>query len=99
MALTGEIATILTVEQGLTLPSRITHFDTCIQKNGGEFPSGFSSVKAVKKERTVQLSTLRRAMNFFIAPIFYTTSLQSVMRMLAGEQRKTLFIGRDQVEG
>jgi hypothetical protein len=56
-------------------------------------------VKTVKKERTVQLSTLRRAMNFFIAPIFYTTPLQSVMRMLAGEQRKTLFIGRDQVEG
>jgi hypothetical protein len=38
-------------------------------------------------------------MNFTIEPFFYTTPLQSVTRMLAGEQRKApLFVGREQVE-
>jgi len=49
---------------------------------------------------TVHRSTSGRAMNFTIEPFFYTTPLQSIMRMLAGEQRKApLFVGREQVEG
>lgn len=48
---------------------------------------------------TTHLSTSGRAMNFTIDPFFYTTPLQSLMRMLAGEQRKApLFVGREQVE-
>lgn len=48
---------------------------------------------------TVHLSTSGRAMNFTIAPFYYTTPLQSITRMLAGEQRKApLFVGREQVE-
>ena len=48
---------------------------------------------------SVKLSVSAKAMNFSIAPFFYTTSLQSVTRMLAGEQRKApLFVERDQVE-
>ena len=53
-----------------------------------------------KKVGTAQLSTSGRAMNFSISPFLYTTPLQSLMRMLAGEQRKApLFVGREQVEG
>ncbi len=37
---------------------------------------------------TVRLSTSGRAMNFTIEPFYYTTPLQSIQRMLAGEQRK-----------
>ena len=49
---------------------------------------------------TTHLSTSGRAMNFTIDPFFYTTPLQSLMRMLAGDQRKApLFVGREQVEG
>lgn len=49
---------------------------------------------------TTQLSTSGRAMNFTIEPFFYTTPLQSLTRMLAGEQRKApLFVGREQIEG
>lgn len=49
---------------------------------------------------TVRLSTSGRAMNFAIEPFYYTTPLQSIQRMLAGEQRKApLFVGREQVEG
>ena len=49
---------------------------------------------------TVRLSTSGRAMNFMIYPFFYTTPLQSIQRVLAGEQRKApLFVGREQVEG
>jgi hypothetical protein len=49
---------------------------------------------------TVRLSTSGRAMNFAIEPFYYTTPLQSVGRVLAGEQRKApLFVGREQVEG
>lgn len=48
---------------------------------------------------TTHLSTSGRAMNFTIAPFYYTTPLYSVNRMLAGEQRKApLFVGREQVE-
>ncbi len=48
----------------------------------------------------VRLSTSGRAMNFTIGPFYYTTPLHSILRMLAGEQRKApLFIGREQVEG
>ena len=48
---------------------------------------------------TVHLSTSGRAMNFTIPPFYYTTPLQSIMRMLAGEQRRApLFVGREQVE-
>jgi hypothetical protein len=47
---------------------------------------------------TTHLSTSGRAMNFSIDPFFYTTPLQSLTRMLAGEQRKApLFMGRDQM--
>lgn len=39
-------------------------------------------------------------MNFVIEPFYHTTSLQSIQRMLPGEQRKApLFVGREQVEG
>ena len=49
---------------------------------------------------TTHLSTSGRAMNFTIDPFFYTTPLQSLMRMLAGEQRKApLFVGKEQLEG
>lgn len=35
-------------------------------------------------------------MNISIEPFHYTTPLQSVLRMLAGEQRKApLFVGRE----
>jgi len=52
-----------------------------------------------EKVGTVQLSTSGRAINFNISPFFYTTPLLSVVRMLAGEQRKApLFVGREQVE-
>jgi len=62
-------------------------------------PQDIRLLKTGKKVGTVQLSTSGRAMNFTIAPFFYTTPLQSVVRMLAGEQRKApLFVGREQVE-
>ena len=49
---------------------------------------------------TVRISTSGRAMNFTIEPFYYTTPLQSITKMLAGEQRKApLFVGREQVEG
>ncbi len=49
---------------------------------------------------TVHLSTSGRAMNITIGPFYYTSPLQSVLRILAGEQRKApLFVGREQVEG
>jgi hypothetical protein len=49
---------------------------------------------------TVRLSTSGRAMNFSIEPFFYTTPLQSLTRMLGGEQRKTpLFVGRGEAKG
>jgi hypothetical protein len=49
---------------------------------------------------TVHLSTSGRAMNITIEPFFYTTPMQSVLRMLAGKQRKApLFVGREVVEG
>ncbi len=52
-----------------------------------------------EKIGTTRLSTSGRAMNFTIEPFFYTTPLQSLKRMLAGEQRKApLFMGREQVE-
>jgi len=39
-------------------------------------------------------------MNITIEPFYYTTPLQSITKMLAGEQRKApLFVGREQVEG
>jgi len=49
---------------------------------------------------TVRISTSGRAMNFTIEPFYYTTPLQSITKMLAGEQRKApLFVGREQEEG
>ncbi len=63
-------------------------------------PQDIRLLKTGKKVGTVQLSTSGRAMNFTIAPFYYTTPLQSVVRMLDGEQRKApLFVGREQVEG
>ncbi len=39
-------------------------------------------------------------MNFAIEPFFYTTPLQSIQRVLTGDQRKApLFAGREQAEG
>jgi hypothetical protein len=62
-------------------------------------PQDIRLLKTGKKVGTVQLSTSGRAMNFTIDPFFYTTPLQSLTRMLAGEQRKApLFVGREQVE-
>lgn len=62
-------------------------------------PQDIRLLKTGKKVGTVRLSTSGRAMNFIIDPFFYTTPLQSLMRMLAGEQRKVpLFVGREQVE-
>jgi len=47
---------------------------------------------------TVPLSSQGRAMNFSVGPFFYTTPLQSLTRMLAGEQRKApWFVGSEQV--
>ena len=63
-------------------------------------PQEIRLLKTGKKVGTVQLSISGRAMNFTIDPFFYTTPLQSLTRMLAGEQRKApLFVGREQVEG
>lgn len=56
-------------------------------------------LESEEKIGTTRLSTSGRAMNFTIEPFFYTTPLQSLKRMLAGEQRKApLFMGREQVE-
>ncbi len=61
-------------------------------------PQDIRLLKTGTKVGTVRLSTSGRAMNFTIEPFFYTTPLQSLMRMLAGEQRKApLFVGREQV--
>src|SRR5690606_8729331 len=63
-------------------------------------PQDIRLLKTGKKVGTVQLSTSGKAMNFTIVPFYYTTPLYSVVRMLAGEQRKApLFVGREQVEG
>jgi hypothetical protein len=49
---------------------------------------------------TAKLSVSGKGMNFTIKPFFYTTPLQSLTRMLDGEQRKApLFVGREVVEG
>lgn len=57
-------------------------------------------LESEKQVGTARISTSGRAMNFTIDPFFYTTPLQSLRRMLAGEQRKApLFVGREQVEG
>ncbi len=49
---------------------------------------------------TAKKSTSGLAMNFTIAPFFYTTPLRSLNPVLAEEVRKApLFVGRDQVEG
>jgi len=49
---------------------------------------------------TAKLSVSGKGMNFNINPFFYTTPLQTLTRMLDGEQRKApLFVGREQVEG
>jgi hypothetical protein len=62
-------------------------------------PQSIRLLSTGKKVGTAQISTSGRAMNFSIEPFFYTTPLYSVMRMLAGEQRKApLFVGREQVE-
>jgi len=46
------------------------------------------------------INSHHRALNFSIEPFFYTTPMQSVLRMLAGKQRKApLFVAREQVEG
>jgi hypothetical protein len=63
-------------------------------------PQSVRLLSTGKKVGTTQISTSGRAMNFTIEPFFYTTPLFSVIRMLAGEQKKApLFVGRDQVEG
>ena len=49
---------------------------------------------------TAKKSTSGLAMNFTIAPFFYTTPLRSLNPVLVEEVRKApLFVGRDQVEG
>lgn len=62
-------------------------------------PQSIRLLTTGKKVGTAQSSTSGRAMNLSIDPFFYTTPLQSLTRMLAGEQRKApLFVGRNQVE-
>lgn len=49
---------------------------------------------------TAKKSTSGLAMNFTIAPFFYTTPLRSLNPVLGEQVRKApLFVGRDQVEG
>jgi len=48
---------------------------------------------------TAKKSTSGHAMNFTIAPFFYTTPLRSLSPVLDEQVRKApLFVGRDQVE-
>jgi hypothetical protein len=49
---------------------------------------------------TAKLSVSKKGMNFTINPFFYTTPVNSLVRVLSKDVRKApLFVGREQVEG